>query len=118
MVSEYFMKPMGAEHDALWLLDGEKKHEKAFCCFNGVARDYARFGELMLTDGKWKSKQIVPQNYMKAALMTASYLKDPTEGGKPIDFTTINSGRCSFDIEIIEPNDRRIIEIPECIFLK
>ncbi len=86
MVSEYFMKPMGAEHDALWLLDGEKKHEKAFCCFNGVARDYARSGELMLTNGKWKGRQIVPQNYMKAALMPASYLKDPTEGGKPVDF--------------------------------
>lgn len=86
LVSDYFMKPMGAERDALWLLDGEQKHEKAFCCFNGVARDYARFGELMLTDGKWKGKQIVPEQYMKEALMPASYLKDPTEGGKTVDY--------------------------------
>lgn len=86
LVSDYFMKPMGAERDALWLLDGEQKHEKAFCCFNGVARDYARFGELMLTDGKWKGKQIVPEQYMKEALMPASYLKDPTEGGKAVDY--------------------------------
>lgn len=86
LVSEYFMKPMGAERDALWLLDGERKHEKAFCCFNGIARDYARFGELMLTDGNWKGKQIVPEQYMKDALKPASYLKDPTEEGKAVDY--------------------------------
>ncbi|RFS17608.1 serine hydrolase [Emticicia sp. C21] len=86
LASEYFMKPMGAEHDALWLLDGEKKHEKAFCCFNGIARDFARFGELMLTNGKWKDKQIVPEAYMKTAMTPARYLKDPTEGGKAVDY--------------------------------
>ena len=37
LVSERFLQPMGAEADALWLLDGDQKHEKAFCCFNGVA---------------------------------------------------------------------------------
>jgi CubicO group peptidase (beta-lactamase class C family) len=86
LTSEYFMKPMGAENDAKWLLDGDSKHEKAFCCFNGVARDYARFGELMRTNGKWKDKQLVPENYMKAATSPASYLKDPTEGDKQVDF--------------------------------
>lgn len=86
LVSERFMKPMGAESDALWLLDGKKLHEKAFCCFNGVARDYARFGELMLKNGKWKDKQIVPEAYMKQAQTPASYLKDPTENGNPVDF--------------------------------
>lgn len=30
LVSERFMQPMGAEADALWLLDGAQKHEKAF----------------------------------------------------------------------------------------
>lgn len=86
LTSEYFMKPMGAENDAKWLLDGESKHEKAFCCFNGVARDYARFGELMRTNGKWKDKQIVSEDYMKVATSPANYLKDPTEGGKPVDY--------------------------------
>ena len=35
-----------------------------FCCFNGVARDYARFGQLVLQDGKWGEKQIVSSNYV------------------------------------------------------
>jgi CubicO group peptidase (beta-lactamase class C family) len=86
LTSEYFMKPMRAENDAKWLLDGDSKHEKAFCCFNGVARDYARFGELMLTNGKWKDKQIVPESYMKMATSPASYLKDPTDGGISVDY--------------------------------
>ncbi|MEI7959454.1 MAG: serine hydrolase [Chitinophagaceae bacterium] len=86
LVSERFLKPMGAEEDALWLLDGDKKHEKAFCCFNGVARDYARFGELVLHNGNWKGKQIVSEKYVKEATTPASYLKDPTENENPVDF--------------------------------
>jgi len=86
LVSERFMKPMGAEADALWLLDGNQKHEKAFCCFNGVAHDYARFGQLVLNNGQWNGKQIVSENYIKAATTPASYLKDPYENGNPVDF--------------------------------
>lgn len=86
LVSEKFMIPMGAESDAKWLLDGSQKHEKAFCCFNAVARDYARFGELMLTNGNWKGQQLVPETYMKNALQPATYLKDPTENNNPVDF--------------------------------
>jgi len=86
LISERFLKPMGAEEDALWLLDGAKKHEKAFCCFNGVARDYARFGELILHNGNWKGKQIVSEKYVKEATTPASYLKDPNENENPVDF--------------------------------
>jgi CubicO group peptidase (beta-lactamase class C family) len=86
LVSERFMKPMGAEADALWLLDGAKKHEKTFCCFNGVAHDYARFGQLVLNNGLWNGKQIVSESYIKAATTPASYLKDPYENGSPVDF--------------------------------
>lgn len=86
LVSERFMKPMGAEADALWLLDGNKKHEKAFCCFNGVAHDYARFGQLVLNNGNWNGRQIVSESYIKAATTPASYLKDPNENGNPVDF--------------------------------
>ena len=65
LVSERFMIPMGAEVDALWLLDGGQKHEKAFCCFNAVARDYARFGQLLLNNGKWGEKQVVSDDFWK-----------------------------------------------------
>jgi CubicO group peptidase (beta-lactamase class C family) len=86
LVSERFMKPMGAEADALWLLDGAKKHEKAFCCFNAVARDYARFGQLVLNKGKWGEKQLVSEKYIQDATTPASYLKDRTENNNPVDY--------------------------------
>lgn len=86
LVSERFMIPMGAESDALWLLDGGKNHEKAFCCFNGVARDYARFGQLVLNNGKWGDKQIISEKYLAEATTPASYLKDPTENNNPVDY--------------------------------
>jgi CubicO group peptidase (beta-lactamase class C family) len=86
LVSERFLQPMGAEKNALWLLDGGKNHEKAFCCFNGIARDYARFGQLILNNGKWNDKQIVSEKYMKEATSAASYLKDPTENNNSVDY--------------------------------
>ena len=84
--SERFAKPMHFEHDALWLLDGAEKHEKAFCCFNAIARDYGRFGQLVLNNGQWNGKQLVSASYLKQATTPASYLKDPTEGGRPVDY--------------------------------
>lgn len=86
LVSDRFMKPMGAQSDAVWLLDGNQKHEKAFCCFNGVARDYARFGQLVLQKGNWNGKQLVSEKYIQEATTPATYLKDPTENGNPVDF--------------------------------
>lgn len=86
LVSERFLQPMGAEKDALWLLDGGKNHEKSFCCFNGIARDYARFGQLILNNGQWNGKQLVSQQYLQEATSPATYLKDPTEGNKPVDY--------------------------------
>jgi CubicO group peptidase (beta-lactamase class C family) len=86
LVSERFYKPMGAEYDAFWLLDGQEKREKAFCCFNAVARDYARFGELVLNKGNWKGKQIVSEKYIAEATTPANFLKDREENNAPVDF--------------------------------
>ena len=86
LVSERFYKPMGAEYDAFWLLDGEEKREKAFCCFNAVARDYARFGQLVLNKGNWNGKQIVSEKYITEATTPASFLKDRDENNAPVDF--------------------------------
>lgn len=86
LTSEKLLQPMGAETDALWLLDGDKKHAKAFCCYNGTARDYARFGHLILNNGNWNGKQLVSANYMKEATTPALYLQDPTEDFAPVDY--------------------------------
>lgn len=86
LVSERFADPMGAEQKALWLLDGGKNHEKAFCCYNGIARDYARFGQLLLNKGNWNGKQIISQSFLNQATTPASHLNDPTENNHPVDY--------------------------------
>lgn len=86
LVSERFMQPMGANADAQWLLDGAGRHEKAFCCFNAVARDYAKFGQLVLNKGNWNGEQLVSEKYIAEATTPASYLKDRSENNGPVDF--------------------------------
>lgn len=86
LVATKLLQPMGAEADAKWLTDGNQKHEKAFCCYNGVARDYARFGQLVLNKGKWGDVQLVDSNYVKQATTPASYLKDREEDNQPVDY--------------------------------
>ncbi len=39
--------------------------EKAFCCINATARDFARFGRLYLHEGNWNGKQIVSPEWVK-----------------------------------------------------
>ena len=74
--SEKLWKPLGAEHDALWNLDRKNGTEKASCCFNTNARDFARIGQLVLNNGKWNGKQISPEWYLKEATNPVSELID------------------------------------------
>lgn len=82
--SEKIWKKIGAEHDALWCLDDEDGMEKAYCCFNTNVRDFARFGQLVLNQGRWDSTQIISWNYLQEAISPAAYLKG--EEGNPLDY--------------------------------
>jgi len=66
LLSERIWKPLGMEHDASWLVDGNGT-EAAFCCINATARDFARFGMLFLNDGNWNGNQLVPASWAKEA---------------------------------------------------
>ena len=82
--SEKLWQPMGAEHDALWSLDRKGGVEKAYCCFNSNARDFARFGKLILGRGKFNGRQLVSEKYINEATTPARDLLD--EDGEPLDF--------------------------------
>ena len=62
--SEKLWKPMGAEHDAWWSLDHKQGLERAFCCFNSNARDFARLGKLYLNKGNFNGVQIVDSAFV------------------------------------------------------
>lgn len=82
--SEKLWRKIGATHDAWWSLDNKGGIEKAFCCFNTNARDFARIGQLILNKGKWNQDQVVSQAYIEETIRPANYLSD--EKGQPVDF--------------------------------
>ncbi len=60
--------PLGAKHNALWSLDKENGFEKAYCCFNSNARDFARIGLLYLHNGIYNNKKIISEEYVKKSV--------------------------------------------------
>ncbi len=62
--SEKLWKPLGAKNSAFWSLDHENGVEKAYCCFNSNAPDFARIGELYLDSGKWNGQQLISAEYV------------------------------------------------------
>ena len=81
--SEKLWQPLGAEHPALWSMDKENGNEKAFCCFNSNARDFARIGQLMLDSGKWKGNTIIDSAYYVQSVTACNI---PDEDGLPCDY--------------------------------
>ena len=78
-MSEKLWIPMGAKNNAYWGMDNNDM-EKAYCCFNSNARDFARFGYLFLNNGNWHGKELVAEEHVKQSIAPAS-LTD--ENGKP-----------------------------------
>ena len=66
--SEKLWQPLGAEHPALWSVDHQDGHAKAYCCFNSNTRDFARIGQLMLNGGKWNGVSIIDSAYYAASV--------------------------------------------------
>ncbi|MDR2810303.1 MAG: beta-lactamase family protein [Tannerellaceae bacterium] len=75
-VSRKLWTPMHAEENALWSLDKAGGMEKAYCCFNTNAGDFARFGQLILNKGQWDGRQLVPEAYLQEAIRPDTTLTD------------------------------------------
>ena len=60
-------KPLGMEAPASWSLDrnDDKGIEKAFCCLQARAIDFAKFGRLYLNGGNWNGKQIISKKWVE-----------------------------------------------------
>lgn len=73
---EKMWQPMGYQQDALWCLDDIKGVEKAYCCINSNARDFARIIKLYLQKGKWNGKQLLDSVYTVRAISKNNYTED------------------------------------------
>ncbi|MBD8906174.1 serine hydrolase domain-containing protein [Methylorubrum zatmanii] len=65
LLSERIWKPIGAQADATWNLDRPGGVEKAFCCINATARDFARLGLLVADQGRAGEARIVPMRWIE-----------------------------------------------------
>ena len=82
-ISSYFKEklwdPIGAEHDAYWIID-EDGMEMALGGLNATLRDYGKVGTLFLHDGNWFGNQIVPTSWVAASQeMDSEHLTPQTE---------------------------------------
>lgn len=88
-ISTYFYEKIynniGAESEAKWCIDKKDGNEKAFCCLNTTARDFAKIGKLVLNKGKIEGKQIVDSSFLVQAILP-SKLKDKSDTTKIVDF--------------------------------
>ncbi len=58
--------PYGMQQKATWRLD-RTGQEMAGCCLQMTLRDFARFGQFVLEDGRINGKSIVPDGWFKSA---------------------------------------------------
>lgn len=64
-LQEEFWQPMGMEQDAYWSKDMADGMEKAYCCLYSNARDFGKFGQLLLQQGNWNGKQILDSVFVE-----------------------------------------------------
>mgnify|MGYP001942352269 CR=1 FL=1 len=66
-MQEKLWQPLGMEYDAYWLADGNGM-EMVLGGLNATLRDYAKLGQLYLHKGKFKGKQIVPEDWIEKSV--------------------------------------------------
>lgn len=70
--TERIWQRVGADYDATWNVDHKGGHEKAFCCFNATARDYARIGLALISDQSARNEYAITNPTWLARLSTAA----------------------------------------------
>lgn len=73
LLAERLWGPIGAERDATWNLDRDGGQEKAFCCVNATARDFAKIGQLVLDGGRVGEAQVVPAEWISRISVPAPH---------------------------------------------
>ncbi len=73
LLTERLWGPIGAESDATWNLDETGGTEKAFCCLNATARDFAKLGQLLVDGGRVDGEQVVPTAWLERIATPAEH---------------------------------------------
>ena len=67
--TEKLWQPLGTESYGFWLADGAPGTGRALngMGYNATLRDFARFGQMMLDQGRFNGRQIVPADWIRQA---------------------------------------------------
>jgi len=77
LLQEKIWQPLGMEYGASWSMDSERNRQiKAFCCINGQATDFAKFGRLYLNHGSWEEQQVVPEQWVEKSMRIVNDSRD------------------------------------------
>lgn len=76
-LSERVWRPIGAS-DATFQLDRPGGTVRTLCCMRATPRDLARVGQLLVQDGKWEGRQVLPAGWV--ATMAAPSPNNPNYG--------------------------------------
>jgi CubicO group peptidase (beta-lactamase class C family) len=67
-LSRSLWAPLGMESDAIYTLDrqgSEGGMERTYCCIFATARDFAKFGQLLLQDGQWNGQALLDKAFVE-----------------------------------------------------
>jgi CubicO group peptidase (beta-lactamase class C family) len=79
--TEVLFEPLGLER-AEWWRDGAG-HTLTYCCLDSTSRDFARFGQLYLQEGRWGDEQVVPEAWVAESLVPSA---PSEEAGEPYGY--------------------------------
>ena len=89
-------QPLGMEAKASWSVDSKENNTiKSFCCINGMARDFAKFGSLYLNNGYRNGKQIVPTNWVERSTQIKNDSRDSQDYPYTYQWRVLENG-CYF----------------------
>jgi CubicO group peptidase (beta-lactamase class C family) len=80
------LDPLGAEHPGRWSTDSEDGLERTWCCLALTALDLARFGQLVLDEGRVGGEQLIHADWLNESFEPAygSAAWPPTYEGSPL----------------------------------
>ena len=79
----------------------------AYCCIDATTRDFAKIGLLIMNDGEWQGKQIVPRSYIQQIKDITSNSVVSELGGSfsyGLQFWTLTPGNDCGEQECFPPN--------------
>lgn len=114
-MAEKVWEPLGAEADGFFIMDGPPGAGREFtgAGFNAVARDYARFGQMILDGGKVGNRQILSPQWIAQA--TASAIPEGKAGGYGYQWWTVTNSNAFYALGLegqfiyVDPDTRTVI---------